>query len=295
MTELIQNARNSFSINPTNGPIFATREQYSSSKVLPLKKIKTSSLKQFKNIHRGERLILVCNGPSLNKINFKLLKNERIMGLNKIHLGLERFGFTPDYLVAINKLVIEQSLSEMIKLDCPKFIMNHGKSLFNDHKNIHPINRIQGSRAGKRNDGINFSTDLSEGFIGGNTVTYAALQIAFYMGFSQVIIIGMDHNFTYDGKANQEGLLSGIDQNHFDPSYFSNMLWQNPDLEASEDAYKCAKHIYELNGMKIIDSTINGQCNIFEKQNLTEALNSPIPSPSLIKKLNSRIRYFFNN
>ena len=82
------------------------------------------------------------------------------------------------------------------------------------------ISRIDGPRAGKREDGINFSIDLTKGFVGGNTATYAALQIAFYMGFSKIIIIGMDHNFTHSGSPNQEGLLEGADPNHFDSSYF---------------------------------------------------------------------------
>ena len=297
MTELIQNAHNSFLCNATQKPVFAKPKQTQNLKehkyIDPDPKY--SSLKQFKNIHQGERVVLVCNGPSLNKTDFNLIKDERIIGLNKIHLGLERFGFTPDYIVAINKLVIEQSLQDLIKVDCPKFIMEHeGQQLIKD-KNIHPIKRIQGPRAGKRDLGTNFSTDLSKGFIGGNTVTYAALQIAFYMGFSKIIIVGMDHNFYYEGGANQENLLLGADRNHFDPSYFGNMLWQNPDLRASEDAYKCAKDTYEENGRQIVDSTIDGKCNIFSKQSLEDAIKAPTPLARNPKDSRQKIRSFFKN
>ena len=293
MTELIQNAHNSFACNATNNPVFAKPKQSQTANHALKSEPKNNSLKRFKNIHRGERVVLVCNGPSLNKTDFNLIKNERIIGLNKIHLGLERFGFTPDYIVAINNLVIEQSLQDLIKIDCPKFIMNHpGQRLIED-ANINLITRIHGPRAGKRGDGINFSTDLSKGFIGGNTVTYTALQIAFYMGFSKVIIVGMDHNFYYDGKANQENLLSGADRNHFDPSYFGNMLWQNPDLGASEDAYKCAKDIYEKYGRQIIDSTVDGKCNIFRKKSLKETLKKPTPSPRISRELFLKIKSSF--
>ena len=34
--------------------------------------INIKSLKRFYNIHKNEKLILVCNGPSLNKINFEI-------------------------------------------------------------------------------------------------------------------------------------------------------------------------------------------------------------------------------
>ena len=290
MAELIQSAQSSFARNATQKPIFATHKQNTSQKNRQKNESSNASLKQFKNIHRGERVILVCNGPSLNNINFDLIKEERIIGLNKIYLGLERFGFTPDYIVAINNLVIEQSLQDLIKIDCPKFIMKHEGQHLIENKSIYPITRIHGPSAGKRDDKRNFSTDLSKGFIGGNTVTYAALQIAFYMGFSKVIIVGMDHNFHYDGKANQENLLSGKDQNHFDPSYFADMLWHNPDLISSEYAYSYAKNVYEMHGRKIIDSTIDGKCNIFEKQPLEHALKTPTPSPNSTKELHFKIK-----
>ena len=116
MTELIQNAHNSFACNATTNPVFSKPKQSQTANYALKSEPKNNSLKRFKNIHRGERVVLVCNGPSLNKTDFNLIKNERIIGLNKIHLGLERFGFTPDYIVAINNLVIEQSLQDLIKM-----------------------------------------------------------------------------------------------------------------------------------------------------------------------------------
>ena len=295
MTELILSAHNSFLCNPTKKDVFASHRKSEQEATFTQVKRKSQGLKKFKNAHCGERVILVCNGPSLNKTNFDLIKNERIIALNKIHLGLERFGFTPDYLVAINKIVIQQSINEMIKINCKKFIMGQENVDWSENKDIFPIQRIDGPRAGKRDDGFNFSTDLSKGFVGGKTVTYAALQIAYYMGFTKVIIVGMDHNFSCDGKANQEGLLIGEDTNHFDPSYFGNMLWQNPDLKASEDAYNCAKDFYERRKMQIIDSTVDGNCTIFEKQDLSTALSLPTPPPTMKRRIDSRIRSFFRN
>ena len=60
-----------------------------------------------KDIRHGERAILVCNDPSLNKKDFKAMKNEHIIDLNKIHLRLNRFGLNPDCIIAINNLIIE--------------------------------------------------------------------------------------------------------------------------------------------------------------------------------------------
>ena len=51
-------------------------------------------LQRFRDCHRGERLVLVCNGPSLNQTDFSLIRREVSMGLNKIFLGFRRLRFT---------------------------------------------------------------------------------------------------------------------------------------------------------------------------------------------------------
>ncbi len=79
----------------------------------------------------------------------------------------------------------------------------------------------------------------------GATVTNVALQLAFYHGFPQVILIGVDHNFTDKGKANQTVVSAGDDPNHFSPAYFGKgFRWQFPDLETSEIGYNLARKAY---------------------------------------------------
>ena len=45
--------------------------------------------------HKGEKCVLVANGPSLNKIRWDWQDNFNVvMGMNKIFLGLERYNIT---------------------------------------------------------------------------------------------------------------------------------------------------------------------------------------------------------
>ena len=62
----------------------------------------------FKDIHKGESVVIVCNGPSLNKVNLDKIKYDCI-GLNKIDLIFKKVKWRPKYLVAINGLVIKQN------------------------------------------------------------------------------------------------------------------------------------------------------------------------------------------
>lgn len=214
-------------------------------------------LRLLKNRHKSERVVIVCNGPSLNKMDLSFLKNEHVIGLNKIYLGFKKYKFYPKYYVAVNEKVLRQSYQEINALTCVKFLSNRAVELFNENSLTHIINTS--------NPKERFFKDISKGLEEGWTVTYAALQIAYYLGFKQVIIIGMDHRFSFQGKPNEAKYLKGEDSNHFCSSYFSNKEWDNPDLENSEKSYQIAKNIFELNNCEILDATVDGACDIFKK------------------------------
>lgn len=211
-----------------------------------------------RNRHDGDQCILVANGPSLNRMDLSFLKRHTVIGMNKIFLGFHKFGFYPRYYVAVNRMVIEQSRSNISDLNCVKFISNRADNLLPEDALTYHINTTR--------PGMRFCHDISEGVNEGWTVTYAALQIAFYLGFARVIIIGMDHRFSYQGSPNEARQLDGPDPNHFSPDYFGNgQQWNNPDLAHSEESYAIARREYELAGRLIIDATVDGACTIFEK------------------------------
>jgi hypothetical protein len=86
------------------------------------------------------------------------------------------------------------------------------------------------------------------------------------MGFDPVILIGVDHSFTSQGKPNTTVVSRGDDPDHFDSRYFgAGFRWQLPDLETSERAYQMARRVYENAGRKIFDATIAGKLTVFPK------------------------------
>jgi hypothetical protein len=93
-----------------------------------------------------------------------------------------------------------------------------------------------------------------------------ALQLAFHLGFSDVILIGVDHSFASHGPANKLVTSSGADMNHFDPTYFgTGVRWQLPDLAVSEMAYRMACDAYEAAGRRVRDATVDGKLTVFPK------------------------------
>ena len=86
------------------------------------------------------------------------------------------------------------------------------------------------------------------------------------MGFSQVILVGVDHSYQFSGQPHVEVTSSGDDPNHFAGNYFGKgFRWHLPDLEGSELAYRVAKHMFQINGRNICDATIGGKLEVFPK------------------------------
>ena len=222
------------------------------------------SLQRRIKAHQGETAQFSLGGPSLNQTDFSLIRGEVSMGLNKIFLGFRRFRFYPRYYVAINRRVIEQSAKEIAQLNCVRFLKDMGSA------NPLPesaLTYLLHSRTEER-----FHPDVCKGFFEGYTVTFAALQLAFFMGFSMVVIVGMDHRYSYTGLPNEPHALQGPDTNHFDPSYFSGHTWDNPDLANSERFYAMARETFEAAGRRITDCTVDCACTVFEKGRLEEVL-----------------------
>ena len=87
------------------------------------------------------------------------------------------------------------------------------------------------------------------------------------MGFKEVIIVGMDHTFSFQGKPNETQVrVDEKDQNHFSPNYFpKGVKWETPDLVSTEYFYKIADQEFKKDGRRIYDATVNGKCTVFEK------------------------------
>ena len=223
-------------------------------------------LKSFLDIHKGEDCFLIGNGPSLNKMELKVLNDYNTIGLNKIFLLFERTGLNIDYHVCVNRFVIEQCTQDFLKMGCPSFISykHRNKSLEGSSKVFF---------VGDIHSRWKFFEDITTGISQGSTVTYAAMQIAFYMGFSRLFLIGVDHNFAQKGAPHKVETMKGDDVSHFDPGYFKGLKWQLPDLEGSERAYRMAKEHFESDHRIIMDATVDGKLTIFPKIRFEEALN----------------------
>ena len=223
--------------------------------------ISASNLKSCRKVGEkyGKRAVILCNGPSLNEVDFDLLKDTFIFGLNKINLIFPRTSMRPNAIVAVNPFVIEQNMSFFETTNIPLYLDYRFSNSFSFSSNrTYLYTNVKG-----------FARYVFWGVDTGNTVTYVALQLAFHMGFTNVALVGCDHNFFQKGPENKIVSADGEDKSHFDSNYFSGGVnWQLPDLFKSEVAYVTAKKQYEAHGRSIINCTKGGKLEIFMRQPL---------------------------
>ena len=222
-----------------------------------------------KNIHQGKKAIILCNGPSLNNVDFELLQKSGVytIGLNKINLLFDRTTFRPDLIVAVNKHVIEQNTDFYNETPIELVLDSFGTASVKQRSNVNFVYSAPFQ--------LRFARDITGAICQGYTVTYAATQIAYHLGFTEVALVGCDHSFATKGSANMTVEAGKTDPNHFSDKYFSDgVKWQLPDLLGSEIHYKLAREYFEADNREILNCTEGGLLDIFKRKTLSQFLDA---------------------
>lgn len=228
------------------------------------------ALRDLRDRHADEKAVILCNGPSLLKSDLESLDGVFTFGLNKINLLFDRYSFRPSCIVSVNRHVLQQNADFFRSTELPLFLDAHGT------KWVPPAD----NRVFLHSTPINgFARDCSVSVCQGSTVTYVALQLAFHMGFRHVALIGADHNFDVDGNPHELVESGSQDPNHFDPRYFAGgVKWQLPDLPDSERSYLLAREVFRASGGEVVNATVGGNLEIFERTTLEHFLSSSMQS-----------------
>lgn len=151
---------------------------------------KNARVKKFKDIHKGKRCFIIGNGPSLTYEDLDILKNHKeiCFGVNRIYLSYEFTRWRPDYYVAVDYTIVQNDSLKILDMEGIRFIRHFYKMIDNwDSDEIYEFTGLP-CRPGEPH----LSTNLYEGIYTGNTVVYDAIQIALYMGFREIYLLGVD-------------------------------------------------------------------------------------------------------
>ncbi|MCF8709469.1 6-hydroxymethylpterin diphosphokinase MptE-like protein [Rhizorhapis sp. SPR117] len=236
-----------------------------------------------RNKFSGQRIFIMGNGPSLNNTPLELLKNEYVFGLNRVSLLFDRISWRPTFFTAFDVRVVPDNKEEFANLDVPyKFFSARYKQMMG-LKDAHYWYHTKGFYEG-------FETCFEpmvaySGFGGGGTIAIIAIELAYFMGFREIYLIGTDVSYSVPKTVAQSGkdvFGDGVklelestqddDANHFDPRYFGKgKKWHNPNVRDMKIGFARAASYIEQRGGMLRNATVGGQLDEVPRVNF-EAL-----------------------
>lgn len=221
----------------------------------------------YKNKYVGKRCFIIGNGPSLRPGDLEKLKGEFTFASNKIYKIFDKTSWRPTFYMVVDPIVLEENTEEINSVEAEnKFTLKAYKNLFN--ADIYFNNNLQKTKRGT------FSKNVMESLYSSGTVSYHLLQIAYYMGFTEVYLIGHDYNFKGAiSKTKDLSFLNGPD--NLVP-YFSKDYIRKDEKkpgQAPDEMYhgmEKAKVAYEKSGRAIYNATRITYLDVFDIKNLDE-------------------------
>ena len=223
-------------------------------------------ISSLKNKYYGQRCFIIGNGPSLTKQDLELLSNEITFASNRIFRMFEQTSWRPTYYAVFDDGIAaaEDLALNVNNMTCEaKFVREQGWCF---NRKINDACYIHSWASRKLLEAPQFSQQLTKGIYTIATVTYSLIQIARYMGFSEIYLIGVDHKYRNEQKKDGTIIQNNI------KSYFGKEGSHEKSVVAAswemEEAYKFAEQYSRKNGFRVYNATRGGYLEVFERVNL---------------------------
>lgn len=195
--------------------------------------------------------LVVANGPSLAEVPNSFLEKYTTFASNRIFLKED---FQPTYLTVVDPIQMRTPFlikpiaacargckRWFISSDIYRLLAMFGLAL--TAPNISYLN-WQNLKDDEGNVVVAFSDDPTQLVISGGTVTYVNMQLAFYMGFRRILLVGLDHDFLSSrGSHFHPDYNPGIQYKERSSSWNAEGSIFDDEIEFSQEGY-CRKTEY---------------------------------------------------
>ena len=219
------------------------------------------------------RIFLVGNGPSLNEtpLDKMYMQGEYTFAMNNISRIFPKTVWRPSFYFAVSsnlkKKARQRYFFEPSYLNIPCFIERGWQGVYPDRPNVYFI--YCPYMKSETNMAI-WSKDCS--VITGRHATsmYSVMQIAVYLGFTELYLVGCDLGYASFKKGEK-------DPSHFDENYWEGLHPFTKEQAVKENnnmtrAHEYAKKMLEESGITIKNATVGGELEVYERVDVHELL-----------------------
>lgn len=216
----------------------------------------------------GQRCFFIGNGPSLQADDLTRLQKtgEITFAFNRIYNIFDQTKWRPTYYVSVDEKMLQGCAETVDQLDLPvKFIpinmrWYHG---INIHDAVEFMMKAPSERNGEP---LNFSDDITKEIYQSGTCMYAAAQIAVYMGFTEIFLIGVDHHFQISQNNHGEIIVDNSAKDYFSEKYNEDKKdLYIPNVEKSTLTYVAMQKFAQEQGFSIYNATRGGKLEVFPR------------------------------
>jgi len=217
----------------------------------------------------NESCVIIGNGPSLFVSDLSLFINIDTFASNKIFLAFEHTEWRPTFYFVEDDLVYKQNKSVVDSSGFYKykfinsFLINFGASgkgepqtyLYNYKNADYLLGREP------------LSSDASKEIVCGYSVVVSQIQLAVYLGYKKIYLVGVDFSFDIDKdrSVNNKEIESNGDSNHFVENYRQvGELWNYPNLEKQYLAFQSVKMLADKYGVEILNASRSTKLDVFD-------------------------------
>lgn len=232
-------------------------------------------LKTLKDIHKGERCFIIGNGPSLHGADLDLLCNEFTFAANRIFNIFPQTKWRPTYYMLLDDRIQKEIQDQLCKYDLGHIFIDSKRCRIKDATNkltrifVGPL-KFDVDRNCYNDTSTYFSEDVSDHFGFGWTVVYAAIQLAVYMGFNRIYLLGVDHNYSVAKDSSGKLHIDPTVQNYFDnKQHKSGYPFRYCSVQYN---YEIAREYCENHNIKIYNATRGGKLEVFERMDFDELM-----------------------
>lgn len=229
-------------------------------------------LRSLYRTHNGESCFIIGNGPSLRPEDLEKLSSANVhtFAANRIYKMFDKTYWRPTYFACEDPIIIKDIEGDINRIECKyKFIPINLKYDLGVNINGACYINMKYNRDDSNNYG--FLEDIASNITCNGTVTITSIQLAAYMGYKDIYLIGVDHSYSKMVNDKGEIIEDKSVKDYFDDSYDSgikNELVHNMD-EATKSFYR-ARLYYKNKGVNIYNATRGGKLEVFPRVNFDE-------------------------
>ncbi len=226
------------------------------------------ALAAYKDQYKGQRCFLIGNGPSLRAEDLtKLHENGEItFAFNRIYNIFDQTPWRPTFYISQDEKMLSGCADTVNESELGvKFIPIQLRWWHDIHiGGAQEFNIINQNAEDPREFG--FSDDIAKGIFNSSTGMYTAAQIAAYMGFSEIYLIGVDHHFRISRNNAGEIVVDNTVKDYFSEKYNEDKdKLYIPNTEKSTLTYVAMKNHCEKRDIRVFNATRGGKLEVFQR------------------------------